>query len=275
MLLYPNCKINVGLNITSRRTDGYHNIETTFYPTELYDVLEIKELKRGADTELHLTGHALEGAAEDNLVLRVYRQLREEFDLPPVEIFLHKRIPSGAGLGGGSSDAAYTMRALNEMFSLALTTEDMAERLKPFGADCPFFVYNRPIYATGIGTDFAPISLSLKGMTLLLVKPDVFVCTREAYAGVTPNRPPVPLKDLLQQPITQWEKAGVKNDFEDSVFAARPVLAAIKQTLYDLGAVYAAMSGSGSTMFGIFTHKIEEAPAIFKDCFVFQQTLRV
>lgn len=207
MILYPNCKINIGLNIIERRPDGYHNLETTFYPTELNDVLEMKELTHGnAPYELHLTGNALEGNPDNNLVLKVYRSLQEEYNLPRMEFFLHKRIPSGAGLGGGSSDAAYTMRGLNELFHLELSENEMEKRLARFGADCPFFIRNRPVYATGIGTDFSPLNLSLKGFALLLIKPAIFVSTKEAYAGVKPTKPEGACANSWHNPLRNGAK---------------------------------------------------------------------
>ena len=186
---------------------------------------------------------------------------------------MDKHIPTGAGLGGGSSDAAHMMKQLNEQFALGLSETEMERRLAAFGADCPFFVRERPVLATGIGDRFTPLALSLKGWTLLLIKPPVHVSTRKAYAGVTPRRPEANLADVIARPVTEW-RGRLGNDFEASVFAAHPEIGAIKQTLYDFGAAYAAMSGSGSAVFGLFAHPVESAKAVFKDCFVFQQRLR-
>lgn len=273
MLSHPIAKINIGLYVTERRPDGYHNLETIFYPIPLKDVLETSLLRgSNAPYSLQTAGNAIAGRPEDNLVVRVYERMKEEFDLPPLEIYLYKHIPTGAGLGGGSSDAAYMMKALNSDFELGLSDEEMEERMASFGADCAFFVRNRPSFATGIGDILTPINLSLKGMTLLLVKPSVFVSTKEAYAGITPKRPAYDLRQALSRPIETWRDC-VRNDFETSVFTAHPEIAAIKQTLYDMGARYASMSGSGSAVFGLFNHPIEEAERVFGDCFVFQQTL--
>lgn len=274
MLLLPPCKINIGLNIVSRRPDGYHNLETVFYPIPLRDNLEFRELTHSdAPYELLLGGAPIQGEAADNLVVRVYLSLKDEFQLPPLSIHLYKHIPMGAGLGGGSSDAAAMMTGLNEAYELGLSTEEMQRRLASFGADCPFFVKSEPAYATGIGDELSPISLRLKGLYILLVKPDVFVSTREAYALVSPHPALYPLREAVMQPIETWREH-VVNDFEQSVFPAHPELAAIKQTLYDMGAAYAAMSGSGSTLFGLFDRPTPEAKEVFKDCFVFNQKLR-
>lgn len=273
MLTFPNAKINIGLYVTERRPDGYHNLETVFYPIPLQDVLETKPLK-GLDAPyvLQVVGAENIGPSDKNLVVRVYRSLAEEFHLPALDIYLHKRIPTGAGLGGGSSDAAYMMKMLNEEYELGLTDKAMEQRLADFGADCPFFVREEPTLATGIGNIFSPINISLKGLTLLLVKPDTFVSTREAYSGIAPKQPEINLREALANPISTWRHT-VSNDFERSVFATHPHLAAIKQTLYDMGAIYAAMSGSGSTLFGLFPHPVEEAGRVFADCFVFQERL--
>ena len=274
MLYLPNCKINIGLNVVSKRPDGYHNLETVFYPVPLRDNLEVNPLNdTDAPYRLTVGGAKVEGLAADNLVVKVYLALKEEFGLPPVDIFLYKNVPMGAGLGGGSSDAASMMLLLNEMFALGLSPEEMERRIAPFGADCAFFVRNRPAYATGIGDELSPIPLSLRGKFILLVKPDVFVSTKEAYARVTPRPADYPLREAIMQPIETW-RGTVVNDFEATVFPNHPELAAIKQTLYDMGALYAAMSGSGSTLFGIFDRPVEEeARKLFSAAFVFSKQL--
>ena len=274
MLILPPCKINIGLNIVARRPDGYHDLETVFYPIPLRDNLEFKELENSdAPYELRLGGAPIAGSAADNLVVKVYLSLKEEFDLPPLDIFLYKNIPMGAGLGGGSSDAAAMMTGLNEAYNLGLTDEEMEHRMAHFGADCAFFVKAQPAFASGIGDRLEPLPLRLGGYYILLVKPNVFVSTREAYAGVTPHPASHSLREAIAAPVETWREC-VVNDFERSVFAAHPELPAIKQTLYDMGALYAAMSGSGSTMFGIFDRPTPEAAKVFKDCFVFNQKLR-
>lgn len=249
------CKINLGLNVVERRPDGYHNLQTIFYPVPLYDELTIRE---GRDEdELTLCGNPLEGEVQDNLVLRAVRLLRqlplneEGVNIPPLCIDLRKVIPSGAGLGGGSSDAACMVRTLSRLYGLNMTDEQMERLVAKLGADCPFFINPRPVYAEGIGDVFTPISLNLSGWYLMLVKPEVHVSTREAYAGVHPHKPAFPLLETAKLPVGEWADRMV-NDFEESIFANHPLLAEIKQELYHQGAAYASMSGSGSTIFGLF-----------------------
>ena len=269
MLLYPNAKINLGLNIVARRPDGYHDIETIFYPIPLQDALEVKAADHFA---FRLTGNQLDCAAGDNLVIRVLQMLEADYQLPELDIHLFKHIPSGAGLGGGSSDAAFMMRLLNEQFNLGMTADEMEQRLATLGADCPFFVRNQPVFATGIGNVFTPISLDLSGWTLVLVKPDVHVSTRDAYAAVKPTAPAMRLTDIVQRPVEEWQALMV-NDFEASVFPRYPEIAAIKDLLLDKGAVYAAMSGSGSAVYGLFRQPLENVDEIFAGCFVRQRQL--
>lgn len=272
---FPNAKINIGLYVVERRPDGYHNLQTVFYPIPLHDNLQISELTNSNEPYLlQMAGNTIEGNPADNLIIKVYESLKKDFELPQLDIYLYKRIPTGAGLGGGSSDAAYMMKVLNDAFSLKMSDEEMERRVAKLGADCAFFIKEQPAYATGIGDILTPIQLSLKGKTLLLVKPATFVSTKEAYGGVVPQLPEHDLLKSLAAPIETW-KDTVKNDFERSVFKHHPEIAAIKETLYNMGAIYASMSGSGSTVFGIFPHEVEEAERIFKDCFVFQQTLNV
>lgn len=247
--ILTGCKINLGLCITERRPDGYHNLQTIFYPVPLCDTMTIREAEADA---LTLGGHPLDGDPSDNLVLRALRLLRQEgHPVPPQSIDLQKVIPSGAGLGGGSSDAACVVKVMNERYSLGLSPEDMERLVARLGADCPFFVKNTPVYAEGIGDEFSPVSLDLRGWYLMLVKPDVHVSTKEAYAGVRPRQPIFSLFRTAMLPVEEWRERMV-NDFEDSIFPGHPLLAEIKQELYRQGAVYAAMSGSGSTIFGLF-----------------------
>lgn len=270
---FPIAKINIGLYVTRRRDDGYHDLETIFYPIPLHDNLSISPLKM-SDAPYHLqtAGHKIEGNPDDNLIVKVYKQLAEEFDLPALDIYLYKRIPMGAGLGGGSSDAAAMIKLLNETFDLGLSIADMERRVARLGADCAFFVQGKPAFATGIGDILSPIELSLSGMHLILVKPDIFVSTKEAYGGIIPATPEHDLLEAIKAPIAEWRHT-VSNDFEKNVFRLHPEIAAIKQTLYDMGAVYASMSGSGSTVFGLFPHAVEEAERVFDDCFVWQSKL--
>lgn len=269
MIVYPNAKINLGLNIVARRSDGYHDIETAFYPIPLQDALEVTEAEQ---FRFRMAGNQLDCPAGDNLVIKVLRNVEQDFKLPDLEIFLYKHIPSGAGLGGGSADAAFMLKLLNEQFELGMSRDEMKRRLTPIGADCAFFIENRPVLATGIGDVMTPIDFSLKGWMLVLVKPDVEVSTREAYAGVTPRQPDAPLADILRMPVEQWQ-GRLRNDFEDSVFARFPEIAATRDLLLDLGATYAAMSGSGSAVFGLFREPIDDPERAFAGLFVRQRAL--
>lgn len=274
MITFPNAKINLGLNIVEKRPDGYHNLETIFYPINLQDALEVTR-RENNDKEytLHISGSPLEGEPEDNLVVQAYKLLKKDYPgLLPVDIHMYKHIPAGAGLGGGSSDTACMIKLLNDKFSLGLSTERMEEYAVKLGADCAFFIRNKPVFATGIGNLFEPVELSLKGYHIILIKPDIFVSTRDAFAEIKPVRPAVSLKEIVKQPMETW-KNSMKNDFEDSVFKKFPEIAAIKDELYDLGAVYAAMSGSGSSVYGIFKAPIENVEDKFCGCFCRQRAL--
>lgn len=243
------CKINLGLLVTAKRPDGYHNLQTVFYPIPLSDELSIEEAE---EDRLYMSGIALDGDPHDNLVMRAIRILREKgYTIPPLHISLHKNIPSGAGLGGGSSDAAATLVQLNSLYRLGMGQQEMERTVAPLGADCPFFVRCQPVYAEGIGDVFTPISLTLKGMYIVLVKPNESVSTREAYAHVHPQMPQVSLIERISKPVETWREC-VTNDFEQSVFSTHPIIRQVKEQLYSAGAVYASMSGSGSTVFGLF-----------------------
>lgn len=275
MLTYPNAKINLGLNITEKRPDGYHNLETVFYPIPLQDAIEVTRHEGNQPYTLKIKGVNIEGEPDNNLVIKAYNLLKKDFStMPPVDIHMYKHIPTGAGLGGGSADAAFMIKLLNEKFNLQLSTEKMEEYASRLGADCAFFVRNQPVFATGIGNIFEPIELSLKGYQLVLVKPDIFVSTKDAYANVTPKHPETSLKEIIQSPIETWKKT-MKNDFEESVFMKFPEIAAIKDKLYDLGAIYASMSGSGSSVFGIFKEPIEFVDEIFSGSFCRQRALEI
>ena len=274
MITFPNAKINLGLNIIEKRPDGYHNLETIFYPINLQDALEVTRRENGEhEYTLHISGASLDGEAEDNLVVKAYKLLKKDHpQILSIDVHMYKHIPAGAGLGGGSSDAAYMIKLLNDKFSLGLSTEQMEQYAVQLGADCAFFIRNRPVFATGIGNVFESIELSLKGYHIILVKPDIFVSTRDAFAEIKPGRPAVSLKEIVKQPVETW-KDSMKNDFEDSVFKKFPEIAAIKDELYDLGAVYAAMSGSGSSVYGIFKEPIENVEDKFCRCFCRQREL--
>lgn len=252
MITFPNAKINLGLNITEKRPDGYHNLETIFYPIPLEDALEACPRKEGLGSySLSQSGLSIEGDAENNLVVKAYKLLDETYHLPPVDIYLHKHIPSGAGLGGGSADAAFMLKLLNRMYRLNLTDDQLEAYAARLGADCAFFVRNQPTYAEGIGNIFSPVELSLAGWQLLLVKPNIFVSTRDAFARIRPRHPERNLRDLISQPVESWKDYMI-NDFEESVFPQFPAIGDIKTELYRLGAVYASMSGSGSSVYGLF-----------------------
>lgn len=260
MITFPNAKINLGLTIVERRPDGYHNLETVFYPIPLADVLEIVPSATG-ETSLSCYGNPVDCPPEKNLVMKAYGLLSERVELPPVSMHLYKHIPDGAGLGGGSSDAAHALLMLNSMFDLNLGKDELAAMAAKLGADCAFFIYNRPMMATGIGDILTDVDVDLKGKTLLLVKPPVGVDTRTAYSRVVPHAPVGSLTATVKLSVAAWDGLLV-NDFEASVFAALPQLWVIKARLLDAGAVYAAMSGSGSTVFGIFDNdKLAEAAA--------------
>lgn len=252
MITFPNIKINLGLSITEKRPDGYHNLETVFYPVALEDALEIRTNPEAQQKfTLHQHGMEITGNPENNLVVKAYLLLDKEFHLPPVEIHLYKHIPSGAGLGGGSSDAAFMLKLLNEHYNLQLSDNQLEDYAATLGADCAFFIKNTPTYAEGIGNIFSPIELSLKGYRIMIVKPDVFVSTREAFANIRPHRPEYPVREVIRRPVAEWKDTLI-NDFEASVFPQYPVIGEIKEELYHQGAIYASMSGSGSSVFGLF-----------------------
>lgn len=252
MITFPNIKINLGLSITEKRPDGYHNLETVFYPVALEDALEIRTNSEAQQKfTLHQHGMEIAGNPENNLVVKAYLLLDKEFHLPPVEIHLYKHIPSGAGLGGGSSDAAFMLKLLNEHYNLQLSDNQLEDYAATLGADCAFFIKNTPTYAEGIGNIFSPIELSLKGYRIMIVKPDVFVSTREAFANIRPHRPEYPVREVIRRPVAEWKDTLI-NDFEASVFPQYPVIGEIKEELYHQGAIYASMSGSGSSVFGLF-----------------------
>lgn len=258
MITFPCAKINLGLNIVSKRPDGYHNLETVFYPIPLTDALEIKYMDEKFPSEspcdLKITGNDIDCNEEDNLVIKAYQLLAADFQLPRVHAHLVKRIPTQAGLGGGSSDAAYMIRLLDERFRLNIGIPEMERYAAKLGADCAFFITADPSYAEGIGDVLMPGDVpgaGLGGYYLAVVKPSVAVSTRDAYAAIVPKTPAKCCRDIVRQPIETW-KDELVNDFEAPIFAMHPELATIKQSLYDAGAVYAAMSGSGSALFGIF-----------------------
>lgn len=259
MISFPNAKINLGLNVTEKRVDGFHNLETVFYPVGWSDVLEFVISREFSFTT---SGIPISGDPEANMVIKAYRLFKEEFGLPPLKIHLHKNIPFGAGLGGGSSDAAFMLRMLNKTFELKLSDEKLMGYAATLGSDCPFFVLNKPVFATGRGEVLSIINTTLNGHLLLLVKPPVEVSTAKAFQFIVPRKSQISLMENLDLPVHSW-KDKVINQFESSVFQAHPEIGRIKEQLYNLGAVYASMSGSGSCVFGIF----DELPGDYSKLF--------
>ncbi len=260
----PCAKINLGLNITGKRPDGYHNLETVFYPVPLFDTITIA--RSGApdgDCLLKIDGTEIPGSQEDNLVVKAYRKLAALRPLPGVDITLRKDIPTQAGMGGGSADCAYTLTALNTMFGLGISGDELISIAAQLGADCPFFIKSEPVYATGIGEVMSPLDVNLDRYWIAVVKPTVSVSTREAFSGITPRHPEKCCRDIVGgMPVEEWRNV-LTNDFENTIFPLHPELAEIKEALYAAGAVYAAMSGSGSALFGLF--KVKPQPE-FEGC---------
>lgn len=251
MLVFPNCKINIGLNIVEKRTDNYHNLETAFYPIDWCDALEIIPAKNQFSLVLH--GQTTTINPKENLLTTVWRLVNQDVKLNPIEVHLFKNVPIGAGLGGGSSDAAFFIGMLNDYFKLGFSSQKQLQLAASIGSDCPFFIKNTPHFATGKGTELSPLELDLSNYFILAVYPNIHCSTAEAYAGVVPSKPKRNLKRTLENSVIDEWKETVVNDFEESIFAKYPALKDIKRKLYDLGAAYASMSGSGSTLYGIFT----------------------
>jgi len=270
MINFPNCKINLGLSVTGRFPDGYHCIETLIVPLPLSDILEIVPASdsRGnfSVTGIHITGNN-----GDNLCYKAWKLLDDEFHFGEVDMHLHKIVPAGAGLGGGSSDAAFTLKMLNTIFNLALDVKALEEFASRLGMDCPFFIENEPALASGKGEILRKFNLNLKGLHITLVKPQIHISTAEAYAGINPAEKQKPLEEILRSPMDEWKNLLI-NDFEASVFDRYPQIREIKEKLYDAGAIYAAMSGSGSAVFGLFS-KPAKAASKFPDCFVWEGSL--
>lgn len=274
MITFPCAKINLGLNIVSKRDDGYHNLETVFYPIPLFDALEIRTMHSDfpsvTDCDLKITGNSIEGNEQDNLVVKAYNLLAADYKLPRVHAHLYKNIPSQAGLGGGSSDAAFMIRLLDERYHLNIGLAEMERYARRLGADCPFFITAEPSYATGIGDILAPADSpkgNLHGYFITIVKPPVAISTRDAYGKISPKKPRKCCRDIVRQPIETWREE-LTNDFEAPVFDLYPQLEFIKDELYSRGAVYAQMSGSGSAIYGIFRQKPVIPPTLFTLCHV-------
>jgi len=264
MIVYPNAKINLGLHVTEKRADGFHNLETVFYPVGWSDLLELlpgEAQERGV--KLSVSGLPIPGDTNDNLCVRAYELISRDYPMPAVKAHLHKNVPMGAGLGGGSSDAAFFIRALNDLFELGLAWGELHHYAKQLGSDCSFFIANRPVIAEGKGDEYESLALDLSAYHLAVAYPAIHVSTPEAYRGIVPKKPARSLEQLiLETPLHEWKNV-IKNDFEESVFKKFPAIGALKEKMYAGGAIYASMSGSGSAVYGIF----EEAPALeFSGC---------
>lgn len=254
MVTFPPCKINLGLHVVNKRPDGYHDLETCFYPVPWTDILEIIPSET---LEFTSSGNSIPGNSSDNLCLKAYQLLKKDFDLSPVKIYLHKILPTGAGLGGGSSDAAHTLRLLNEIFKLDLSTAQLCDYASTVGSDCAFFIYDKPMMGTGRGEVLSPIQVNLTGRFLAIIKPDIHISTADAFSGIKPRQPATDLRATLEQhTIREWNTR-VVNNFEESVFSKHPDLRKIKDQLYESGALYASLSGSGSAVVGIFESQVD------------------
>lgn len=253
MILFPHCKVNLGLHITAKRDDGFHDLETVFYPLPFYDIIEIieKENSSATEPEFSSTGIEIPGPG-NNLCVHAWELLKKDRpSLPSVKMHLHKTIPTGAGLGGGSSDASFTLMLINEKFKLGLSTSQLMSYALKLGSDCPFFLMKEPAFAKGRGEILEQVELNLSDYILALVNPGIHVSTRDAFEEIIPSSPKKSIREIIQQPVESW-KEELKNDFEVTVFRKHPRIASIKDELYNKGALYASMSGSGSTVFGIF-----------------------
>jgi len=249
MVLFPNAKINLGLNVVQKRPDGYHDLETVFYPVNLKDALEVIE---SSESSFHLSGLPVNGNTDDNLCLKAYKLLKKHFpDLPCVTIYLHKAIPMGAGLGGGSANGAFMLSILNDKFQLHLTQQQLINFALQLGSDCPFFIINKPCFATGRGENLLSAEVDLSAYKIILVNPGIHISTKAAFSDLIPGIPEKSIRQIISQPISTWKNELV-NDFEMNVFKLFPQIKEIKNNLYNAGAIYASMTGSGSTIFGIF-----------------------
>ncbi len=269
MITFPNCKINLGLWVTQRRSDGYHNIQTVMYPIPWCDILEIVPAIN-TKTTLTITGIQIEGNTENNLSFRAWQLMAETYKIPSVSMHLHKVVPTGAGLGGGSSDASFTLKMLNEMFALDLSNEMLRSLAVQLGMDCPFFIENEPSVSTGRGEFLKPVRLNLDGYYLVIVKPPLHLSTAAAFAGIRPLERQVSIVELISLPVQDWKNV-LYNDFENIVFELYPDILEIKNSLYRQGAVYAALSGSGSAVYGLFSGN--QFQFGFPGCTVFQTLL--
>ncbi|MBL4654287.1 MAG: 4-(cytidine 5'-diphospho)-2-C-methyl-D-erythritol kinase [Bacteroidia bacterium] len=257
MISFPNAKINIGLNIISKRSDGFHDIESIFYPIQLNDVLEILECSEQLEQKVAFSSSGIDipGEIQDNLCVKAYGLLDEKYNLPPVKIHLHKVIPIGAGLGGGSSDGAFAINMIDKLFDLRLVLSEKLDLAIRLGSDCSFFIENRPAFASGRGEVLQNIDLNFNEHKMVLINSNIYVDTADAYSSIIPKQPNFSLQEIFNCPVNEWN-GKVVNDFEESVFSKYPEIGSIKAQLYEVGAVYASMSGSGSSVFGIFDKEI-------------------
>jgi 4-diphosphocytidyl-2-C-methyl-D-erythritol kinase len=273
MIKFPIAKINLGLNVVERRPDGYHNLQTVFYPVPIKDALEVHVMDEAfpsaVDCDLKVSNIQIEGDEQRNLVVRAYQLLKEDFPtLPRLHAHLWKGIPTQAGMGGGSSDCAYMIMLLNNMFGLGMTDNQMMQYAARLGADCAYFIKSTPCYAEGIGEQLQPVTLDLAGWYIGVVRPDIPVPTKEAFSRIRPHRPQKNCREIVAQPVETW-RLELVNDFEESVFALHPEIGSIKERLYAMGATYAAMSGSGSALFGLFQEEPQQLAEAFEGMFTF------
>ncbi len=265
MLVFPNSKINIGLNITKKREDGFHNLETVFYPISLSDIIEFVETTK--KTSLNNTGVIIDSNPDNNLIIRAYKLLKKDFILPELKIHLHKIIPLGAGLGGGSANASFMLTSLNDKFNLRISEIRLLQYAQKLGSDCPFFIKNKPVFAEGTGNIFTELDLELSSFYIVIIKPDIHISTKEAFREIDISKPQKSIKELIKLPVKEWEHS-ITNNFEKNIFKLYPEIKNIKDTLYKIGAVYSQMSGSGSSVFGIFENK-PVLPEIFNKYFVY------
>lgn len=273
MIQQPCAKINLGLNVVKKRLDGFHNIETVFYPISLHDEICIEPIsdkeKPDYQCSLNIRGINIEGDSQQNLIVKAYKLLKKYYtQIPNINVTLTKNIPTQAGMGGGSSDCAYTIRMLNDMFSLKMSIKDMQVFASKLGSDCPFFINPRPSYATGIGEILTPVDINLNQYKIAIVKPPIMISTKMAFSNIIVKQPIKCCKEIVIQPIETW-KEELTNDFEYSICTIHPEIGQIKSKLYDLGAIYASMTGSGSALFGIFKKEIKNLDLIFKNCYTY------
>jgi len=273
LISFPNAKINIGLNVIEKRPDGFHNLESIFIPIlGLYDVLEVIPLTKNEKLQFESSGLQIGAKTTDNLVIKAYNLLKNQFALPPVKIHLHKIIPSGAGLGGGSSDAAFMLKMLNEMFKLSIETPELLSLAEQLGSDCPFFIENECVYVTEKGQIMEKVDFFLPTSYFVIVKPPIHVPTKDAFANIIPQKPEKSLLEIIGKLPKEW-KNFAKNDFETTVFEKYPEIEKIKNELYHLGAEFASMTGSGSAVFGIFPHQIDLKNQ-FPNCFLWSDYIR-